>query len=106
MLRFPLVGLEGVEVVAGSEGAAIAAAGRLAAATMPALPIRNRRRDGERSTAGATAELSRVAGLTVDIVDLPGNRRSGSGGGHPVAAARCHHSDSARRRNRASRLIE
>src|SRR5260221_14721795 len=98
MVRFPLVGLEGVEAVAGAEGAAIAAAGRLAAAAMPALPIRNRRRDGEGSTGGAMTELSRGGGLMVDIVKLPGKKGSGSGGGDPGAAGGCHHSHSPPRR--------
>jgi hypothetical protein len=47
MDRFPLCELEGVDAFACSEVAAIVAAGRLAAATTPALPIRNRRRDAE-----------------------------------------------------------
>jgi len=45
-------------------------AGRLAAAAIPALPIRNRRRDGEAGAGGVMAELSSMAGLMVDIVDL------------------------------------
>src|SRR6266853_1159388 len=47
MVRFPLVGLEGVGAFACSEVAAIVAACRLATAAIPALPIRNRRRQGE-----------------------------------------------------------
>src|SRR5438445_10765020 len=70
MVCFPLVGLEGVEAFACSDVAAIIAAGRLAAAAMPALPIRNLRRDGDGCTCGAPAELSSVAGLMVDIVEL------------------------------------
>src|SRR6266436_7208521 len=68
MVRFPLVGLEGVEAFACSKVAAIVAACRLAAAAIPALPIRNRRRDGEGGAGGAVAELSRVAGLMVDLI--------------------------------------
>jgi len=53
MVGFPLRGLEGVEAFACLEVATIITAGRPAAAAMPALPIRNRRRDGEGSAVGA-----------------------------------------------------
>src|SRR5712671_6295723 len=69
MVRFPLVGLEGVEPFACSKVAAIVAACRVAAAAIPALPIRNRRRDGEGGAGGAMAGLSGVAGLVVDLID-------------------------------------
>jgi hypothetical protein len=72
MVRFPLCKLEGVDAFACSEVAAIVAAGRLAAATTPALPIRNRRRDW--SAIGAVAEMSRLVALMVDIVDLRGSK--------------------------------
>jgi len=61
--------LEGVEAFACSEVAALVAAGRLAAAAIPALPIRNRRREGEGGAGGAMAKLSSVAGLMVDLID-------------------------------------
>src|SRR5260370_31725276 len=73
MVGFPLRGLKGVEAFACSEVSAIVAAGRLAAAATPALPIRNRRRDGEGS-AGAMADWSSLLGLMVDIVDLITNK--------------------------------
>jgi hypothetical protein len=63
-------GWVGVEAFACSELAATVAAGRLAAAAIPALPIRNRRRDAEGSTGGEMPELSGVACLMVGIVDL------------------------------------
>src|SRR5258708_23701293 len=47
MVRFPFVGSEWVEALACSEVATIVAAGRPVATAIPALPIRNRRRDGE-----------------------------------------------------------
>jgi hypothetical protein len=51
--------------------AAIVTVRRLAAAAMPSLPIRNRRRDEEGVTGDAMAELSSVAGLMVGPIDLP-----------------------------------
>jgi hypothetical protein len=42
-------------------------AGRLVIAPMPALPIRNRRRDAEGSAGGASVGTSPVPGLKVDI---------------------------------------
>src|SRR5216684_375593 len=70
MVRCPLIGLEGVEAFACSNGAATVAACRLAAAAIPALPIRNRRREGEGGAGGAMSELSSVAGLMVDLIDF------------------------------------
>src|SRR5271167_3649404 len=89
MVRSPLLGLEGVEAFACSEAAAIIAAGKPAAAAIPALPTRTRRRDGKR--AGVT-ELSSVVGLMIDTVALPNSKRSGIGGDHRQAAVGCSHS--------------
>src|SRR5271168_1549144 len=72
MVRSPLLGLEGVEALACSEAAAIIAAGKPAAAAIPAPPTRTRRRDGKKR-AGMT-ELSSVVGLTVDICRSSQNR--------------------------------
>src|SRR5260370_36071297 len=78
MVRSPFFGLEGLEAFACSEVAAIVTAGRLAAAAMPALPIRNRRRDREGSTGGAMAGLSSGAGLVVEIAEFP-RKKKGKG---------------------------
>src|SRR5260221_12136066 len=58
MVRFPFVGSEWVEAFACSEVATIVAAGRLAATAIPALPIRNRRRDGEATIGDAMLTVS------------------------------------------------
>src|SRR6202043_371447 len=73
MVRFPFVRSEW-EVFACSEVAAITTAGRLAAAATPALPIRNRRRDGEGGAVGGIAEMLGLVSGMVDIVDLLTNK--------------------------------
>src|SRR5713226_2130168 len=58
MVRFPFFGSEWVEAFACSEVATIVAAGRLAATAIPALPIRNRRRDEEATIGDAMRTVS------------------------------------------------
>ncbi len=54
---------------------AIIAAGRLVAATTPALPIRNRRREVDERTGGVVGGSSRAASFLIDMVNLRGNNR-------------------------------